>query len=110
LLEEVAKELSPPKEKGLSLHLDCGDKALSKVMSDRLELHRLFTNLVGKRLILRMWGSCPPETYSDPTTAPRNEQSVYYITIGDTGPGIPVEEPPCLKDFAREAISVPVVV
>jgi len=79
---EVAKELSPLAMK-MDCHLDFGEhKALSKVMGDRLELHRLFTNLVEMRLVLRMLGSHnPPETYFCPSDGSRNEQSGSYTWL-----------------------------
>jgi len=77
-------------------------------MSDRLELHRLFTNLVGNAIKFTDAGAVTIrlKPTSDPTTAPRNEQSVYItIEVEDTGPSSLLKnKPPCLKDFAREAM------
>lgn len=108
LLLEVAKELTPlAKENGLSLQLDFGEhEALSKAMGDRLELHRLFTNLVGNAIKFTDAGSVTIrlKPTSAPATTSMNEQSGSYITIEveDTGPGIPVEEQAALFERFRQ--------
>ncbi len=108
LLEEVTKELTPlAQEKGLSLQLNVGEhSASSKVMGDRLELHRLFTNLVGNAIKFTDAGSVTirllPPTSAKALT-PTAQQSVDYITIEveDTGPGIPSEEQATLFERFR---------
>ncbi len=112
LLEEVAKELSPlVQEKGLSLQLDLGKKdalsaASSKVMGDRLELHRLFINLVGNAIKFTDAGSVTirltPSTIS--TTTGKDKEAVSYVTIEveDTGQGIPIEEQATLFERFRQ--------
>ena len=108
LLLEVVKELTPLANKnGLSLQLDGGEhEALSKVMGDRLELHRLFTNLVGNAIKFTEAGSVTIRLTptSAPATTRMNEQSGSYITIEveDTGPGIPVEEQATLFERFRQ--------
>jgi signal transduction histidine kinase len=109
LLEEIVKELTTlAEEKKLSLQLDIGEQsANTKVIGDRLELHRLFTNLVGNAIKFTDSGSVtinlnpPSQTSSDYVT----------ITVEDTGSGIPTEEQATLFErFAKEVISVLVVV
>ncbi|MDF5724846.1 MAG: hybrid sensor histidine kinase/response regulator [Rhizonema sp. PD37] len=89
LLDEVAKELSSlATEKQLSVNQEFGEESASKVMGDRLELHRLFTNLIGNAIKFTDTGSvtirltCPSTVSNDLIT----------IEIADTGSGIPLEE------------------
>ena len=94
LLGEVVKQLTPlAQEKGLSLDLDFGHP--SKVMGDRLELHRLFTNLVGNAIKFTDAGSVTIRQNSTSALATTNinKQSNYItIEVEDTGSGIPCEE------------------
>ena len=102
LLTEVTKELSPlVQEKGLSLQMDLG-KSLdkNKVMGDRLELHRLFTNLVGNAIKFTDAGSVTIRLIS--VTNPTDEQPVITIEVEDTGPGIPTEEQATLFERFRQ--------
>lgn len=108
LLLQVAKELTPlAQEKGLKLQLELGDESTkSKVMGDRLELHRLFTNLVGNAIKFTDAGSVTIRLI--PTSTPENtrikQQIADYITIEveDTGPGIPTEEQATLFERFRQ--------
>lgn len=108
LLLQVAKELTPlAQEKGLKLQLELGDESTkSKVMGDRLELHRLFTNLVGNAIKFTDAGSVTIRL--TPTSTPENtsikQQIADYITIEveDTGPGIPTEEQATLFERFRQ--------
>ncbi len=99
LLEEVAKELSPlAEEKRLLVKLDFGEEStLSTVMGDRLDLHRLFTNLVGNAIKFTDLGSVTIRL--TPSTA--SEDSVT-IEVADTGPGIPLEEQDTLFERFRQ--------
>ncbi len=88
LLTEVAKALTPlAAEKGLSIDLKLGEIGKNKVSADRLELNRLFTNLVGNAIKFTDSGAV---TIALVPNVPTPE----YITVevADTGVGIPVEE------------------
>lgn len=107
VLQEVAKELTfLAQEKGLSLKLELGDhEAKTNVMGDRLELHRLFTNLVGNAIKFTDAGSVTIRlTPTAPTTTLMDEQPVSYIAIEveDTGPGIPTEDQATLFERFRQ--------
>ena len=105
LLEEVVKELTPlAQEKQLSLQLDVGESANTKIMGDRLELHRLFTNLVGNAIKFTDSGDI---TIRLNPTAPENNhlnQTGDYATIivEDTGAGIPIQEQATLFERSRQ--------
>ncbi|MCP6759055.1 MAG: hybrid sensor histidine kinase/response regulator [Fischerella sp. CENA71] len=99
LLREVAGELTPLAEaKQLTLNLDFDEESSkSKVIGDRLELHRLFTNLIGNAIKFTDQGSVtitlvPFTTDGDNIT----------IKIVDTGSGIPVEEQATLFERFRQ--------
>ncbi|MBW4642620.1 MAG: hybrid sensor histidine kinase/response regulator [Goleter apudmare HA4340-LM2] len=113
LLEEVTGELTPlAQEKALPINLDfTKDSTKSVVMGDRLELHRLFTNLIGNAIKFTESGSITIRlnsildagkvsypSFSDTLT------SSDYITIevADTGPGIPPEEQATLFERFRQ--------
>lgn len=99
LISEVAEELAPlANSKGLSLNLDSDLEADGKssctIRGDRLELHRLFTNLLGNAIKFTDAGSveirlsCPPNLGNHP------DKVIPFATIEieDTGPGISREE------------------
>ena len=107
LLEEVVKELTPlAQEKGLALQLELEQYPdQGKVIGDRLELHRLFTNLVGNAIKFTDSGSikvCPMP--SKATIEPQTNQANDSVAIAiiDTGPGIPPEEQTALFERFRQ--------
>ncbi len=89
LLEEVAKELTAlAEQKKLLINQDFGDESgISTVTGDRLELHRLFTNLVGNAIKFTDTGSVTIRLI--PSTSPNQNITVQVV---DTGIGIPVNE------------------
>ncbi|MEH2052367.1 hybrid sensor histidine kinase/response regulator [Nostoc sp.] len=101
LLEEVTGELSPlAQDKALSLSVDFTEES-NTVMGDRLELHRLFTNLIGNAIKFTDSGSVTisftSQRQSDNSSQSQlsgKSNSVDYIRIeiADTGPGIPPQE------------------
>ncbi len=105
LLKEIVTELTPlAQEKGLSLQLELREyEALpaveSKVMGDRLELHRLFTNLVGNAIKFTDAGAI---TIRLSPTADKKPVSYITIEIEDTGQGIPTEEQTTLFERFRQ--------
>ncbi|WP_017316440.1 sensor histidine kinase [Mastigocladopsis repens] len=99
LLEEVSQELSPlAAQKELAVNLDFGEKSgTCIVMGDRLELHRLFTNLIGNAIKFTDTGSITIRI--TPAIAAED-----YITVevADTGSGIPPEEQATLFERFRQ--------
>jgi signal transduction histidine kinase len=108
LLAEVAKELTPlAEEKGLTVKLQLEQQPnSSKVLGDRLELHRLFTNLVGNAIKFTDAGSVTLRLQPDdfPATNPTTKQPVSFIKIevADTGSGITPEEQATLFERFRQ--------
>lgn len=109
LLQEVIKELTPlALEKKLSLQGEFDNATpIGKVMGDRLELHRLFTNLVGNAIkftdkgavTVRLGQSFMPANLSSKQQA----NSAYIaVEIEDTGPGIAPEEQEMLFERFRQ--------
>ncbi len=83
LTEQVCAELMPlATEKQLKLLTRF--QPVPKVQADRLELRRVVTNLLGNALKFTDEGEVTVSTHA-------SEQSVY-LSIKDTGPGIPAEE------------------
>lgn len=96
ILEEVVKELSPlAQEKRLSLQLLVESAFDTKVMGDRLELHRLFTNLIGNAIKFTDTGSVTIQI------APITNDQIT-IEVADTGSGIPEAEQPTLFERFRQ--------
>ncbi|MBW4559575.1 MAG: hybrid sensor histidine kinase/response regulator [Mojavia pulchra JT2-VF2] len=112
LLDEVVGELSPlAQAKALSMNLEVNEELTSStVMGDRLELHRLFTNLIGNAIKFTDSGSVTirftstlesgKSYYSDANNL-TSSQSII-IEVADTGPGIPAEEQTTLFERFRQ--------
>ncbi|MBH8562059.1 hybrid sensor histidine kinase/response regulator [Nostoc sp. CENA67] len=112
LLEEVAGELTPlAQDKALSINLDFTEESTT-IMGDRMELHRLFTNLVGNAIKFTEIGSVTIRLTFVPLTSKCISYSQFslpstvsdYITIevADTGSGIPPEEQATLFERFRQ--------
>ena len=106
LLEEVTGELAPlAQAKALSLNLDVTEESSTNtVMGDRLELHRLFTNLIGNAIKFTDSGSVTIGFTSQRQFDSEKSNSVDYIRIeiADTGPGIPLEEQATIFERFRQ--------
>ncbi|MEH2271587.1 MAG: hybrid sensor histidine kinase/response regulator [Nostoc sp.] len=111
LLDEVTGELSPlAQDKALSLSVDFTEES-NTVMGDRLELHRLFTNLIGNAIKFTDSGSVTIRftsqhqfDKSSQSQFSEKSNSVDYIRIeiADTGPGIPPEEQATIFERFRQ--------
>jgi len=97
LLQEVVKELSPlAQDKGLSLQLQQEQPIPTvKVSGDRLELHRLFTNLVGNAIKFTDKGSVIIRISANP-------DSYLQVDVIDTGSGISNEDQATLFQRFRQ--------
>lgn len=101
MIEEVVQELTPlAQDKGLALNLDLGECANAltsdscQIMGDRLELRRVFTNLIGNALKFTEEGSVDVRLGLDSeyTNAADSQSSVVTISVEDTGSGIRPED------------------
>lgn len=99
VLENVVKELSPlAGDKKLPLKLQLDQKPTSsKVLGDRLELHRVFTNIVGNAIKFTDAGSVTIRLLPD--TAINN---TIKIEIEDTGSGISAQDRATLFERFRQ--------
>ncbi|MEA5622601.1 hybrid sensor histidine kinase/response regulator [Nostoc sp. UHCC 0251] len=111
LLEEVMGELSPlAQDKALSLNLDFTEES-NTVMGDRLELHRLFTNLIGNAIKFTNSGSITirftsqrqfDNSSQSQLSGKSNSGDYIRIEIADTGSGIPPEEQATIFERFRQ--------
>ncbi len=95
LATEVVQELSPIAiDKGLVLTVGSAPAAPLLVKGDRLELHRVITNLVGNAVKFTDKGSVTLElTSAQGCLKPAHRQmSIAQLAVKDTGAGIPPEE------------------
>ncbi|QLE47203.1 hybrid sensor histidine kinase/response regulator [Nostoc sp. C057] len=111
LLEEVTGELAPlAQAKTLSLNLDFTEES-NTVMGDRLELHRLFTNLIGNAIKFTDSGSVTirftsqrqlDKSSQSQLSGQSNPVEYISIAIADTGSGIPTEEQSTIFERFRQ--------
>jgi signal transduction histidine kinase len=105
LAQEVAQELKPlAEERGLKLVVEVepapeawqGEMFTTTVMGDRLELHRVLTNLIGNAIKFTEQGGITIHVTGAPN--PPASQQAGYVTLAvqDTGAGIPIEAQPTL--------------
>ena len=94
LLEEVFQELAPlAREKGLELSLNAENAGEIFLTGDRLELRRVFTNLIGNAIKFTQKGDV--KIHLIPAT---EEDAFVTIVVEDTGIGIAAEELPRIFD------------
>ncbi|MEA5577782.1 hybrid sensor histidine kinase/response regulator [Anabaena sp. UHCC 0451] len=99
LLTEISGELTPlAQAKSLPINLDLPDDLNTKtIIGDRLELHRLFTNLIGNAIKFTNSGSVTLRFHSQ-----SNINDLITIEIADTGVGIPPQEQSTLFERFRQ--------
>lgn len=103
LLKELVGELTPlAQDKTLSLKLDLSeDSTTAMMMGDRLELHRLFTNLIGNAIKFTESGSVSIRLNTEFASNKINSDYIS-IEVADTGIGIPPEEIETLFERFRQ--------
>jgi signal transduction histidine kinase len=90
ILEEVCQQLTPlAREKGLELSLNAENAGEIFLTGDRLELRRVFTNLIGNAIKFTQKGDV--KIHLIPAT---EEDTFVTIVVEDTGIGISAEELP----------------
>lgn len=105
MLIEVVQELNPiADDKGLTLNVDTS--ALEKlgenagiVTGDRLELRRVFTNLIGNAIKFTDTGGVETRIFE---SAPSNDKKLVTIEMEDTGYGIPMEDQATIFERFRQ--------
>lgn len=102
VIKEVIQELSPlAEEKKLSLKASFSEKLNSTVVGDRLELHRVFTNLVGNAIKFTDSGSVEVRVTNSPNSS-NPKTSALLIEVEDTGPGISPEDQKMIFERFRQ--------
>jgi signal transduction histidine kinase len=102
LIKEVIQELSPlANEKGLPLKYEIEDSVNSKVVGDRLELHRVFTNLIGNAIKFTDKGLIEVHLSNSPNPD-EPKASWVLVEVQDTGPGISLEDQNILFERFRQ--------
>jgi len=101
IINEVIQELSPlAEEKGLSLNKQdkIDDDQPTEVEGDRLELRRVFTNLVGNAIKFTDEGRVEVRLKPDQP----GETSALIVEVEDTGPGVSPEDQKTLFERFRK--------
>lgn len=102
ILKEVTQELSPlADEKKLTLSYKSDDNVNSKVVGDRMELHRVFTNLIGNAIKFTDKGSVEVHLSNSPS---QDDPSAAWavVEIKDTGSGIALEDQKMIFERFRQ--------
>jgi signal transduction histidine kinase len=113
LLTDITSELTPlAEEKSLSINLEfTEDSTTSIVNGDHLELHRLFTNIIGNAIKFTDSGTITirltnkpqfSKSYYSESSGKSNFSGYITIEVADTGPGIPPEERATLFERFRQ--------
>lgn len=99
LLQEVVGELKPlAAEKALCINFDTSQETTTTIiMGDRLEIHRLFTNLIGNAIKFTESGSVSIKV----NTEEGSNENYLNTAVADTGIGIPPEEQASLFERFR---------
>jgi two-component system sensor histidine kinase/response regulator len=102
VVQEVIQELAPlADEKKLTLKSNFAQKINSKVVGDRLELHRVFTNLMGNAIKFTDSGSVELRLSNSPDTT-NSDTSWLLVEVEDTGPGISPEDQTLIFERFRQ--------
>jgi len=95
LIAELKSDYMLPTENGIALIWDYTG-ALPSIVSDRLKLKQILTNLINNAIKFTEHGSVTV------SAAVSREKSSVEIRVSDTGPGIPVELLPFVFDKFRQ--------
>ncbi|MFB8788256.1 MAG: hybrid sensor histidine kinase/response regulator [Potamolinea sp.] len=102
ILQEVVQELTPlADEKKLALKYTIAEKVNSKVVGDRLEIHRVFTNLIGNSIKFTDSGVVEVHLSNSPNPKAPNASWVV-VEVRDTGSGISEEDQKILFERFRQ--------
>lgn len=102
ILQEVVQELTPlADEKKLALKYTIAEKVNSKVVGDRLEIHRVFTNLIGNSI--KFTDSGVVEVHLSNSPNPKSPNASWVVVeVSDTGSGISQEDQKILFERFRQ--------
>jgi signal transduction histidine kinase len=110
LLKEVTSELIPlAAKKKLVINFDFSNKSTTTIVNgDRLELHRLFMNLIGNAIKFTDVGKvtirldCKSELNNEQILENTHKMEQIFVEIQDTGIGIALEEQSTLFERFRQ--------